>query len=259
MSNALTAIRDVMSQGRRQLATVLGDALDVDRLMASALREVASNPDLLACTPVSIFQSLHRAATMGLVVGAGLGHAYLVRFGSAAQLIPGYRGLVYLAVRSGAARSVVGHVVYEHDRLDLVLGRQRECRLTPAFPDRGKPIGAIAIAELEGGRQIAYAMTAEEIAVVRGASRARNGDLWVRWWDEAWAKTVVRRLIKRLPVGITADMADRLGAALERDGEFFTGEEVHEATEVQQPPSKSRVEQMRQKIAAESKPVEESA
>lgn len=250
-NNALVAIRDMVSGNRLQLTTALGAALDVDRLANVALREIAQTPALLACTPLSLFQSIHRAATMGLLIGEGLGHAYLVPFGNQAQLIPGYRGLVYLAVKSGAARSITAHVVHEGDELDLVHGRPREGTLRPRFQEQGKPIGAIAFAELDDERQIALFMSLEQIEKVRAASRAKNGDLWTKWWDEAACKTVTRRLIKRLPVSIANDNSTRLATAMADDGEFAELKDIEVDVKEAEPP-KTRTEATRERLTGKA-------
>jgi len=59
-----------------------------------------------------------------------------------AQLIPGYRGYIALARRSGDVQSVAAQVVYENDRFSIRYGLNEDLEHVPAEGDRGEIRGA---------------------------------------------------------------------------------------------------------------------
>src|SRR6185437_14814808 len=72
--------------------------------------------------------------------------------------------------------------------------------------ERGKPIGAYAIAKFKDGSDPVFeVMDLSAIERVRGVSRSKNNGPWVQWWDEMARKTVFRRLSKWLPMDADAD------------------------------------------------------
>jgi recombination protein RecT len=61
-------------------------------------------------------------------------------------------------------------------------------------------------------------MSRAEIEQVRAVSRSKDGAAWSQWWGEMARKTVLRRLIKRLPLSTDrpGDPVARLVSAVER-------------------------------------------
>lgn len=98
-------------------------------------------------------------------------------------------------------------VVYENDRFDPDLDAHRaNHKPTPLGQDRGKPIGAYAIAEHRDGRRMGPEIyTLDDIEKVRAKSPAKAAGPWVDWWERMAEKTVGKRLFKLLPL----DRGDR--------------------------------------------------
>ena len=69
-----------------------------------------------------------QSSQLGLYVDGVLGHAYLVPYWNGkekrreVQLIPGYKGLIDLARRSGSVESISARVVYKNDDFDFEYG-----------------------------------------------------------------------------------------------------------------------------------------
>jgi recombination protein RecT len=76
-------------------------------------------------------------------------------------------------------------------------------------------IKAYAIATTQAEGTMIKVMTAKEIEQRRNSSRAMNSPLWNEWTDEAWMKTVLRNLAKRLPS--SSDLDD----LIRRDDELY--------------------------------------
>ena len=92
------------------------------QFIRTALTAINKNPKLLECTPASLISALLQAAQLGLSPDGILGEAYLIPFYDSrfqkniVQFIPGYRGLVQLAMRSGLIKTIQSREVYETHR-----------------------------------------------------------------------------------------------------------------------------------------------
>lgn len=152
----------------------------------------------------SIYASLIVAAQLGLEPGIRQ-EAFLVPFKGKCTLMPGYRGLIKLAVRSGMVKSVRARIVYEGDDYVVKLGTEQsihhEPRLNRQVAEGEAPqiISAYAIAEMVDGSQEFDAMDGWELDKHRAAGN--NGPAWKTWPEEMYRKAPVRRLSKYLPLG----------------------------------------------------------
>lgn len=185
---------------------------------AAALARVAynacvKNEQLLRCTVDSLLASTIEAAQLGLSVDGVLGHAYLVpyfnRGRQVAQMQIGYRGYCALAYRSDKVVSISASEVCEHDMFDYQEGTQAFLRHTkPLTEDRGKVIGAFAVARLAGGGEVFRVIRRDEIESRRDRSPAYKAFLDGKIKSTPWdtdpepmiRKTAIRALAPWLPV-----------------------------------------------------------
>jgi hypothetical protein len=141
--NPVTVFRGFLEKQKPQLAAALPKHVSPDRMIRLACTEFAKNPLLQKCTPVSVFGAIIQASQLGLEIGV-LGQAYLVPYRNTknntyeAQFIPGYKGLIGLARRSGEVTSIETNIVYANDRFDLKLGLETSVDHVPNLDgDRG--------------------------------------------------------------------------------------------------------------------------
>jgi recombination protein RecT len=227
---------------RPQLEEVLPAKMDPDRFLRVVTGAVLKNSDLLKCDRISLFRAVLEAAQLGLEPTGLLGSAYLVPYRVngrlQATLIPGYRGLIDLARRSGEIESIYAQVVHAKDYFRIRQGTEpgidHETYIPPADADPGSEdperaeaadpgpiIGAYMVAVLRDRsgnpsvRQIEW-MTRAEIEAVRKRSRASASGPWVSDWSEMARKTVVRRGAKYLPLTPEAVRAFSLDEEAER-------------------------------------------
>lgn len=183
-------------------------------------------PELLNCTPASLFQSLMMAGQLGLEPDGVLGSAYLIPYGTNCTLIPGYRGLIDLARRSGQIKSIEAHLVRQGDKFECAFGLDPQLSHTPAFPGdeaylkNENIIGAYAVAKLVDGGEQFEVMSRAEIDAIRNRSKASKSGPWVTDFGEMARKTVVRRLFKYLPVSV------EMASALELDNRADEGQNL---------------------------------
>ncbi len=183
------------------------------RLMRAVLANVARTPNLQNCTIESIFRSSIQACELGLVVGSAVGEAYLVPYGSVCTLIPGYRGLVALAFRSGHVKSVRAKVVYQGDEFQYEDGLHMVLRHVPNFDAPRDPkyiTHAYCVIDLKDGGVLTDVMTVTEVNAIRARSKASGSGPWVTDYAEMAKKTVCRRTLKYAPM--SAEMSKALAA-----------------------------------------------
>lgn len=231
---------------KKQLAMALPKHLTVDRLLRVAMTTIRHNRKLLDCTLESLLASIMGCAQLGLEPEPALGQAYLVPYWNAkkncleAQLIPGYRGYITLARRSGEVQTVSAQVVYTNDHFKLQYGLKETLDHIPADGDRGKPKGAYVVFRYKDGSHSFDYMTIADIEKIKERSKGRNkaGELtgpWVTDEDEMRKKTVIRRHIKLVPLSVemaTAAAAEEKAFAGESQAGLFLDTQEGEFTEV---------------------------
>lgn len=223
-----------------QLASLLGIELNgpkgpamLDRFVTVALHAATSDPDLMRATTESLVESIRDAAMYGLEPVGYSGDGAIVVYNEkrrveragrtpgstviveetvpVAHFQPMYRGLLKLARRSDQVASIDAHVIYEGDRIELATGSEPYVSHWPELDGRkrGAIIGAYAVATLANGQRYVDPMTFADIEITRKQSRAATASAWTTFWPEMARKTVLRRLMKRLPLDSLAERALR--------------------------------------------------
>lgn len=181
------------------------------------------NDKLAKCDPASVVMSIYQGAELGLDFTPSLGEAYLVPFAGQCTFMPGYRGLMKLAMRSGRIESINATIVHGNDRFEWIEGTSPRIFHTPAplGTDRGPMVGAYAVARIHGSdTPIFTVMDAATIKQIKAKVVSRNKSGKPSPWEiadaepEMWRKTAIRRLCKLLtPLG----GMDGLARAMEVD------------------------------------------
>lgn len=215
-AEALTTIRDLVSQSQDEFRRALPRHLDPDRFLRIALTAIRQTPKLLDCTPQSLVAALMQSAQLGLEPDGILGHAYLIPYRdnkkgtTEAQFQVGYKGLISLARRSGEVQSFQAQVVYENDKFDFAFGIDERLEHIPAGGDRGEMVAAYAIVKFKDGGHAFDVMFREDIEKVKRSSKAADSGPWKTHEPEMWRKTVAKRLCKYLPLSVELQRAASL-------------------------------------------------
>ncbi|MDB4874424.1 MAG: recT [Gemmatimonadetes bacterium] len=222
---AQKTLKDLLTKATPSLQAVMPRHINAEKLIKIALLATSRTPLLLECTPSSILQSVMQAAQLGLEVNSPLGSAYLVPFKNRGvyecQLIPGYRGLIDLARRSGGILLVDARVVYDSDVFAVEQGTDPRIVHSPrlsADREYKNIIAFYATALLPGNVRQFEVMSKAEVDAIRARSKASGSGPWVSDYAEMGRKTVVKRLVKYLP------LSPELAAAVELDNRAETGE-----------------------------------
>jgi recombination protein RecT len=208
-----------------------------DRMIRGVINAISTTPELAKCTPESLFIAIVKGFSLGLEPNGLLGHGYLVPFndnkdkddqGKAkkkAQFMPGYRGLIDLARRSGEVAEIFATEVYENDFFEVSMGTKKELVHTPdMWIDRGPLKGFYAVFKLKDGSVDFEIMSLADIDKIRRLSKTQtNWDahgypkpahdspvgIWKDHFNEMARKTVIKKLLKRAPVSIDCGRAAR--------------------------------------------------
>lgn len=211
-----------LARWRIRIAEVLPRHLDAARMTRLALSAAGRDEKLLKCTPRSFCQAVLVAARLGLEPDGTLGSAYLIPYGNTCTLVPGYRGLIDLARRSGSVLSIEAHLVHEEDDFILVYGTTPKLRHVPRTDGpRGEIQGAYALARLKGDVAQYDYMDAGEVEAIRAG---KNSTPWRDHWGEMAKKTVIRRLCKSLPMSVELAAALTLQAGAEAESPAMLSE-----------------------------------
>ncbi len=214
----LEGVRNFLEKMQGNLTAVLPRHLTAERMIKVALVSCAKTPKLLDCTSQSMAAAMMQAAELGLEPGGALGHAYLVPFKNQVQFIPGYRGLIELARRSGEIAQIGAWPVFKGEAFEYTNTDEGQ-KLThvPNFESSRSAENlthVYMIARLKGEDlpQIEV-MSRAEVEAVRARSKAANAGPWVTDFVEMARKTVVKRGIKYLP--LSSEKFEKLAQAIE--------------------------------------------
>ncbi len=209
-----------------QFARALPSHLKADRFARIALTVIRKNKDLQKCSTASIMSALIQSAQLGLEPGTALQHAYLIPYGDECTFIPGWRGLVMLAKRSGEISDITADVVHQGDVFKVVKGLKRDLIHEPTWEgDKGDAavIAAYAVAHFKDGSTHFEVMSRAEIDRIK--NRGRRNPVWNSDYQEMCRKTAVRRLSKYMPLS-SEDFAKAVQADDDADKRYESREQT---------------------------------
>lgn len=216
---------EALMAAQSKMKSVLPAHITPEKMARLALNEMRLNDKLRQAAqrnPESFVSSVMLASQLGLEIGGAKGHGYLVPYGSEVKFMPGYRGLIDLARRTGQVSSISVHIVFEKDEFDMVLGIAEKISHKPYLEgDRGKPRLVYAVAHFTDGSHHFDWMSMDEVERIRRISKGANSGPWVDHYGEMVRKTMVRRLAKYLPMS-----SDRLESAVRVSDAVDTGRSV---------------------------------
>lgn len=198
-------------------------------ILNAVMNSVRKNPKLLNCTTGSMLSAIMCCAETGLVPDNPLQLCHLVPFKGQVVWIPGFRGLVELARRSGEIGDVDSDIACENDEFYYERGLNQNIIHKPNLHDRGDMTHVYAIMWFLDNRIRAKfeVMTVSEVNAIRDASPGRDNDPWRKHYGQQARKTVLKRLMKAAP------LSPQLALAINQDNLAEAGEELdlHEAVQ----------------------------
>lgn len=206
-----------------EIARALPRHVKPDRMIKIALTSARKNPELLECTPESFLGAVIQSSQLGLEPDTPMGHAYLVPFRNGktgkkeVNFMTGYRGLLDLVYRTADAPILWPTAVYDGDGFEYKLG------LNPALDHVAMPHDSLArltyvycVASFRDGRKVFDVMTFAEVEAIRCRSKATGFTPWKTDYEAMAKKTVIRRMVKYLPMSAELQRAVGLDELAER-------------------------------------------
>lgn len=237
----------ILMAREKEFGQALAGRIDPGAFIRVAYATISKVPKLMEATPGSLLMALMEAASLGLMPNGVMGEAYIVPFNNKikegkterwevqAQFIPGYRGLIKLARQSGVVRTIVPRAVRAGDRFEVEYGLDDRLVHTPDLDAIDeKPITHVyAVAYFQDGTRQFEVMSKKQVDAIRARSKSKDSGPWVSDYEPMALKTVIRRLVKYLPLSdwdlsraIEADDRFDLGAS---DVSMFANVDVTEA------------------------------
>jgi recombination protein RecT len=205
-----------------RIVRTLPKHLPADKFLQTALNEIRRVPQLGECDPKTLIGGIMTAGQLGLEIGGLLGQFYLIPFRNTergvteATAIVGYKGLIALAYRSDRIVGVIARTVFQGDKFHLSFGTSEHLEHEPAFQSRDT-LYWYALCHIKGAQLPMFdVMDRTDVGAIRARSKAKDKGPWVSDFDAMAKKTVLRRLLKTMPISTTlssAVMLDELADA----------------------------------------------
>jgi len=205
-----TEINSGLANQHKMIKSLFGDKDKADKFTATAVK-VANDYKLRECHPQSILDACINVAQLGLDLSPNLSPAPLVPFKAkkenkvaSVQLIISARGYTALLARTGWA--IKSFIVTENDEFDYRMDGFEE--VITFVKDLDTPDSkfryAVAMAKSPDGQLFVEVMNNSQIEKHRLVSSNQSGaksGVWLDWFDEMAKKTVIKKLVKKLPIG----------------------------------------------------------
>lgn len=189
---------------KSRIIGMLPKNINPDRFLQIVFTELRNNPRLQECEPGSVLLSVSKAARFGLELGADLGQAYLIPRKGICQMQTGYKGWIRLVMRSNPdITNIFAEAVYDDDEFLCEMGTRPKIKHVPG-KIRKEVISFYAVCIIKGNSVPTFTMmTKAQVEEHRDKYSADpKGKAWGDSFDEMAKKTVMKKLIKNMPVAI---------------------------------------------------------
>ena len=180
-----------------------------DEFLVKTINAVKKNPQLLKCSPSSLFGSILYFAEIGLPFNTPEGFGTILPFSNKGALeatpIIGYKGIIEIAYRNPKMKSIKIQAVYDEDEFSFQYGTTEFLIHKPnLYPSQNKKLIAVyAIAKIEGIDPVFVVVNKsdldkiEKLSKSNGSFSAYNNGLDV--FNIMQSKVAIKLLFKTLP------------------------------------------------------------
>lgn len=208
-------VKELLEARMGEIQKVLPSIITPQQFLRLALNALQNTPHLMECTMPSFFGAIMQCAQLGLKPNVN-GEGYLLPYKNnkkggvyECQFIPGWKGLMLLARRSGEIASIDAHTVYEKDTFDLSYGFDPNLVHRPYLKgNRGKATGFYATVILKDGGKNAHYMTVEDaVAYGKKYSKSFGSGPWQTDFEAMAKKSCLRQVLKYAPMSTDVETA----------------------------------------------------
>lgn len=205
------------------------NGMSAERLSRITLTTLRQNPKLLECSIESLLAAVLQSAQLGLEPNL-LGSCYFIPYKGTVSFQIGYKGLIDLVCRKGEVLSIVAQEVRAGDYFHYEFGRNETLKHIPApNAERGEIQYFYAYANLKNGGFTFQVMHISDIEKIRNEYSIsykydQKNSIWVKHFEAMAIKTIIKKLIKLLPVSVETQSAIAQDETIKKD---ITSEVFH--------------------------------
>ena len=210
MKNELTKFQGNLMKYEDHVKQLLGRkyGISANEFMVKALNAVKKNPELLKCTPQSLYGSILYFAEIGLPFNTPEQFGYILPYKQKGVMeatpIIGYKGLIEIAYRNPKMKSLRIQAVYDNDDFDYEYGTEEYIKHRPTHSNRGALKAVYAIAKMDGIDPMFVVVHKDELIKIQKLAKsggseysAYNNGLDV--FNVMQSKVALKLLFKTLP------------------------------------------------------------
>lgn len=227
-TNAISVFEGTLERYKTAITNLLGTKYGISpaEFMVKVVNAVKKTPELLKCSPQSLFGSILYFAEIGLPFNTPEGFGYIlpykVKGNYEATPIIGYKGLIEMAYRNPKMKSIRIQAVYSNDQFEYEYGTTDYIKHKPiVVGDRGDLIAVYSVAKMEGIDPLFQVVHKNELDAIQKLSKSGNSDYspynnGTDVFNIMQSKVALKLLFKTLPKTDN----DVLIKALELDNKF---------------------------------------
>jgi recombination protein RecT len=207
----IVAFENTLDKYKSSIINLLGKKYGIspEEFMVKVVNAVKKTPELLNCTPQSLFGSILYFAEIGLPFNTPEGFGYILPYktkgNTEATPIIGYKGLIEIAYRNPKMKSIRIQAVYSNDEFSYEYGTQEYIKHKPCMVgERGALVGVYAIAKMEGIEPLFVVVHKNELDKIQGLSKSGNSNYspynnGTDVFNIMQSKVAIKLLFKTLP------------------------------------------------------------
>lgn len=210
MKNELTKFQGNLMKYEDHVKQLLGRkyGISANEFMVKALNAVKKNPELLKCTPQSLYGSILYFAEIGLPFNTPEQFGYILPYKQKGVMeatpIIGYKGLIEIAYRNPKMKSLRIQAVYDNDDFDYEYGTEEYIKHRPTHSNRGALKAVYAIAKMDGIDPMFVVVHKDELIKIQKLSKS-GGSAYSPYnngtdvFNVMQSKVALKLLFKTLP------------------------------------------------------------
>jgi recombination protein RecT len=180
--SSISKFEKVWNNYEKTVAKILNNkyGISVDEFMINAINSIRKNPELLKCTPKSLFGAMLMSAECGLQFNTPSQHAYIIPFKNKgvyeASFQIGYQGLVECMYRNERVLKIYGNPVFSEDKFSYGYGLKPFLNHIPKDDVENKKLVAVySVVHLKGCEEPIFTVVrGYELEKIKKLSFARN-------------------------------------------------------------------------------------
>lgn len=156
-----------------------------------------SGGDLTSCDNQSLLNALQFCCKYNLTPSGDEGTVFIMKFGSEAKAILGYKGYIEMIYRDPTIESCHGDLVYEGDEVDCTAGTFHSLEHKVSFKNAGPIIGAYAFVKYKAddeGRNKIFGKTVRLFEIQEAKTASKNQHIWKNYYSMMAQAVAYRKL-----------------------------------------------------------------